>query len=317
MKSYHYFPGCSLEGMAKEFDQTTREIFTTLGASLKEIEDWSCCGATSAHFTDRLLSYALPARNLNITKKCGGNELAVSCAACFARLKVTSYNLQKDAKLRGEVAEVMEVEEKELNSLSDVVPRHILEILTKDFSVEDIKSKVIRDLSGLKIAPYYGCLLVRPPQILEFDDPENPMIMDNIIKTVGASVVDFPFKTECCGASLTLSKADIVANLTKKIITEARDAGADLIVVACPLCQTNLDMRQLDLQSDNLIDFEIPVIYFTQLMGLAFGIDEKKLGFNRNMIAVLPTIKEKLAAAVVTKVATVATAATSTEREGE
>ncbi|MBF0298752.1 MAG: CoB--CoM heterodisulfide reductase iron-sulfur subunit B family protein [Oligoflexia bacterium] len=295
MKSYHYFPGCSLEGMAKEFDQTTKDIFKTLGATLNEIDDWSCCGASSAHFTNRLLSYALPARNLSITKKCGGSDLAISCAACFARLKVTAYNLQKDAALKKEVAEVME--EKNLD-IDGVRPRHILEIITKDFSEDDIKSKVKKTLSALKVAPYYGCLLVRPPQILEFDDVENPMIMDNLLTTIGATVVDFPYKTECCGASLTLSRAEIVADLSKKVLVEARDAGADLIVVACPLCQANLDMRQLDLQSDNLIDFEMPIIYFTQLMGLAFGIDENKLGFNRHMIKVLPALKGKIGVGV-------------------
>lgn len=290
MTAYPYFPGCSLEGTAKEFDQATHAVFTQLGFKLHELHDWTCCGATSAHFKDHLLSVALPIRNINLVKRSGGSQLVASCAACFSRLKTAVHEMDTDAGLRAQVNQVTEEE-----YVGGVSVRHTLEVLLQDAGLEKIKLLVTKPLSGLKVVPYYGCLLVRPPKVLKFDDPENPTSMDQIIQTTGATVAPWPCKTDCCGASLTLSRADLVLELGKKILLEARDASADAIIVACPLCQANLDMRQKDLQSMKAIDFSIPVIYFTQLLGLSFGLSWAELGLGKHLVSAKPILKSVVA----------------------
>ncbi len=279
MKTYTFFPGCSLEGTAKEFATSSHEVFNRLGLKLEELEDWSCCGATAGHCVDKLLSLALPARNLFLAKEKGNDSLATSCAACFSRLKTASHHLKQDPETRKQIETALEK-----SYPGDVAVRHILEILLQDVNASTLKEAIVKPLQGLKLVTYYGCLLVRPPKIMQFDDPENPTSMDKLLEAAGAEILPWGFKTECCGASLTLSRADLVCTLTQRILSEAKSVGADAIAVACPLCQTNLDMRQLDLRSQKLIDFEIPVLYFTQLLGIAMGIPAKKLGLSKHFI---------------------------------
>lgn len=279
-KSYAYYPGCSLEGTAHDFEMSTRQVLKHLGVELKEIEDWSCCGATAAHCTDHLLSIALPARNLIQAQKQGNSSLVVSCAACFSRLKTAAHELAHDSELKADVETV--VEEKYQGGV-DV--QHSLNILLNDIGLDQISKATVKPLSGLKVVTYYGCLLVRPPKVMQFDDVENPTSMDKVLQAAGANVCQWGYKTECCGASLTLSRTDLVHDLVLKILNEARDVGADLIAVACPLCQANLDMRQLDLKTAKKIDYQMPVLYFTQLLGLAFGLSGAQLGISKLMIS--------------------------------
>ena len=286
MKSIPYFPGCSAEGTSKDFEVATQEVFQHLGLALNEVQDWACCGASSAHFVDRLLSVALPARTLNLVKKSGGSEVAVSCAACFSRLKTAAHELEEDEKLREQVSEVLEEPYQ-----GGVAIRHVLDVLLNDIGREQIKKAVVNPLKGLKVVCYYGCLLVRPPKVLKFDDAEDPSSIDTIMALTGATTKSWPCKTDCCGASLTLSRADLVQEVSRKILVEARDVGADLIVVACPLCQANLDMRQQDLRANKRIDFSIPVVFFTQLLGLSLGISPAKLRMKRLMNEIQPKIK--------------------------
>lgn len=287
MKIYGYYPGCSLEGTAKDFEIATKAIFKLAGVELKELEDWSCCGASSCHFVSHLLSIAVPARNLVIAKKSGFNELVVSCAACFSRLKTATHELEEDDKLKAQVDEALEEKYE-----GGVKVRHIIEVLLEDIGIEKLKTLVTKPLKGLKVASYYGCLLVRPPKVMKFDDPDNPQSIDKLVALAGATAVDWPHKTECCGASLTLSESSLTLDPVKRILEEAHASGADMIVVACPLCQANLDMRQMDLKRKKLIDFEIPVIYFSQLLGLSFGLKPSDVALEKVLVSPNKALKK-------------------------
>ena len=287
--SYAYFPGCSQQGMAAEFDRSARSVCDRLGIALSEIPDWVCCGATPAHATSHLLSIALPA--LTLAKVKDANAVATVCAACYSRLRIASHELREDAELRARVKEAAGVE-----CAGEVPVRHLLDILCNDLGVAAIRERVKRPLAGLKVACYYGCLLMRPPKVVAFDDPENPRVMDEVLAAAGAECVEWPYKTECCGASLSLARPDVVCKLANDILREARDAGAHVIAVACPLCHTNLDLRQADVARQYGVRYEMPVLFFTQLLGLALGVPEKGLGLNRLIVSPKPVL-EKLAAA--------------------
>ncbi len=269
MKEYLYYPGCSAKGTAKDFEISTLEVLNHLGITLKEIDDWACCGASSAHFIDHLLSISLCARTLNLAKNLGKDEIITSCAACFSRLKTAAFELERDEKLRKDVSLVLE---KECNF--SVKVRHVLDVFLNDIGIDAIKEKVVKPLKDFSLVTYYGCLLVRPPKVLMFDDPEEPMSMDTILASTGASIEKWPCKVDCCGASLTLSRVDLVMEVTKKILVEAKNVGAKAIAVACPLCHANLKMRQQDLKKKKIIDFKMPIIYFTQILGYSLGLNK-------------------------------------------
>lgn len=255
---YAYYPGCSLKSTAKEFDESARAVCQQLGVELEEIDGWVCCGASSGHSLDRWVSLALPARNMAIAEK-DGLDVAVCCAACFLRLMHTRHEVQADEKVRANVEELIGMPYQAKHRV-----RHMLDIIGNEVGMEALQAKVTRPLSGLKVASYYGCYLVRPPKVTHLDDPENPVLMDNIMKALGAEVVDWPGKVDCCGGSLSLTTRKVVTRLVGDIGESARAAGADVIATACPLCQANLDSRQA---SNGL-----PVLYFTELIGLALGL---------------------------------------------
>ncbi|MFC2069803.1 CoB--CoM heterodisulfide reductase iron-sulfur subunit B family protein [Chloroflexota bacterium] len=262
---YSYYPGCSLEATAKEYDMSMREVAKMLDVELIELKDWNCCGASSGHCTNYELSLALPARNLAIAEK-EGLDLAVACAACFLRFKQTNYDLKKDDDLRQKVEEEIGIPYK-----GNVEVRHLVDIFAREVGLENIKERVKKPLEGLKLAAYYGCYLVRPPEVTQFDDPENPRIMDDLLTALGAETVDWSHKVECCGGNLLLARADVVIKLVGDICRSARDAGASAIVTACPLCQANLDMRQSGADT-------VPILHFSELMGLALGVSGKTTG---------------------------------------
>jgi len=273
--SYAFFPGCSLEGTAWDFLKSTKAVAKKLGVKMPEIEDWICCGSTPAHQSDHLLSLALPAKNLLAA---GGKTVAVCCASCYSRLKTANHEISADQLTRKRVADVIGAD---YDGTTPVA--HFLEILVNDIGLGKIAESVTKPLKGLKVVSYYGCLLSRPPGVVQFDDPENPMLMDRVLKAAGAEVIDWPHKTECCGAGYGITDVGIVKQLSHEILGMAKSAGADAIATACPLCQLNLDLRQDAIERDNETHFDLPVFYFTQLLGLALGIPRKSLGL-RSMI---------------------------------
>jgi len=275
---YAYYPGCSAESTARDMHQSTLAVAESLGIELVEPKGWTCCGATAGHQTDRLLATSLPAANLVKIQNLG-LDCIVNCAACYNRMKVANYEISNNAETRKNVSDAIGQ-----NYDGSVKVRHFIEVLLEESNLNQIKKNIKRKLGGLKVACYYGCLLVRPHEMLNFDDPENPKSLDKIVKAIGGEALDWPYKTECCGGGLSLSRTDIVVKLTDSILEMVKNSGADCITVSCPMCQSNLDLRQQDIKKQTGKDYKIPIVYITQLLGLALGISSKKLGFDKLMV---------------------------------
>ncbi len=286
--NFGYYPGCSLHGTAKEFDLSLKEVLKVLNVNLNEINDWCCCGASSAHAMSYILSVALPARNLLLAKHQGIQNVVAPCAACYNRLKVSQHELKFDEKMRMKVEEVLE--EKITNGVEIL---NLIELFQKIGS-EKIKPAIKNNLEEIKAACYYGCLLVRPHDILKFDDPENPTSMEEIVLTTGAKPVEWNYKVECCGASHSIDHTEIVELLSKKIIDDAIKHDANVIIVACPMCHSNLDMRQKNILKKYPEQKEIPILYLTQLIGLSMGLNYKDLGLHLHYINPVPMLEEKV-----------------------
>jgi heterodisulfide reductase subunit B len=280
-----FYPGCSLEGTARDFYLSTLAVARTLDVELSEIPDWTCCGSSAAHQSNPLLALALPAQNLAAA---AGRTVAVCCAACYSRLKATNHEIARDAAVRRQVAEVTGVD---YDGRTPV--RHLLEILARDVGLRVIARAVKKPLRGLRVACYYGCLLSRPPEVTNFDNAENPTLMDKVMGAAGAESTEWPHKTECCGAGCSITNVAIVHQLTGAILSMARAAGADCIVTACPLCQMNLDLRQADIEAQLREEDRLPVFYFTQLLGLAFGLAPRELGLGSLVVDPLPLLAAK------------------------
>lgn len=272
-----YYPGCSQEGTAKEYDKSLREVLKVLDVDPKEIEDWSCCGATSAHVTSHKLSLALSARNLALAEKQGLKEIFAPCAACYNRLAASKTELQNHPEHKYEIETIIE---EKINNIPEIY--NIVNFFQK-IGKDKISEKKKIDLKNLKAACYYGCLLVRPNGI-NSDDSEQPETMEELVKATGAKTIDWNFKLECCGAAHSIARTDIVLDLSKKIIDDAVKHGANVLIVACPMCHTNLDMRQKNI----IKKFEgfkgIPVLYLSELIGLSLGFDKKELGIDKHFI---------------------------------
>jgi heterodisulfide reductase subunit B len=277
LKKVGYFPGCSLHGTAIEYDESLQELCNAFEIELVEIKDWNCCGATAAHSLNKTLAVALPVRNLALAEAQGLNEILVPCAACFNRLASASIELKHSEALRRQIPDVIE-----LNYSGSVKILSIIDFLSIHITPE-LKSKIENPV-GKTAACYYGCLLTRPKEIIHHENYENPDSMEKLVEMIGCKTLDWPFKTECCGAGLSVSKTDIVAKLSGKIIDDAVSRGAQIIVAACPMCQSNLDMRRKEINRYLGKVTDIPVVYITQLIGMAIGIPEKKLGFSRHTI---------------------------------
>lgn len=284
---YAYYPGCSLHSTAREYDLSVQAVARAAGVELLEIPDWNCCGASSAHVTDPFLGFALPARTLAQGEEMGLDIMA-PCAACYGRLMAAKEEAHRhpDFVRRFEAASG-----RRFSAKRPVL--NVLEFLTAEKVAPAIGAAVKRPLSGLKVASYYGCLLVRPPKVTHFDDAERPVIMDRVLETIGATPVDFPFKTECCGASLGISRVDLVIELAARIVEAAKGAGAEAIAVACPLCQTNLDGRQAAAATKRRETFGLPVYYVTQLVGLALGLRPAALGLGRQTVDTMGLLRQK------------------------
>jgi len=280
-RTYSYYPGCSLHSTGVEFDVSTRLVCQKLGIDLRELEDWICCGASAAHSTDHLMSLALPAHTLKQAEE-KGLPLAVPCAMCFSRLRVTVHEIKNKAT-RDLVSRAIG---KELGE--PVAVESMLQVLAN----ESISIPVVKPLKDLKVACYYGCLLARPPEVVGIDNAENPQIMDKLIERLGAEAVDWGLKTSCCGAGVAFPRFDIVLKLSHRLLSLARKSGADCIAVACPMCHSNLDMYQKDMTA-KFGKTELPVLYFTQLMGLALGFSASELLLDKHITDPLPMLREK------------------------
>jgi heterodisulfide reductase subunit B len=274
---YAYYPGCSLDGTAVDYNESTLAVAEALGVELVEVPNWCCCGSTPAHCTDELLATALPTKNM-IAAKSVADEILVCCSACFSRFKFAQKHLEQKEHIRAKLAEMMSVEE-----IQSMQVRHFIDVLVKDVGLEKIAEAKKRDVD-LKVACYYGCLLTRPPKVTNLDDPEQPHFMDDLLRAAGMETVDGPHKTECCGATFSLTRTEIVLRLVADILEMAKEAEVDCISVACPLCHANLDMRQSDIEKKLCAKYEIPIFYFTQLLGLAFGLERDKLGIGRSIV---------------------------------
>ena len=288
MNKLTYFPGCSAHGTSEEFDHTLKLVMKTLDVQMEEIPDWNCCGATSAHVMTENLALALPMRNLVLAEKLENKTMGIACASCYSRMKGTKKHLDENPELARRINSTV-IDEGEYKGSIDV--KSMLQYCFEEIGLETIKSKVKKSLSGLKVACYYGCLLTRPKDVTQFDSPEYPMSMDLLMEALGAKAMDFDYKTECCGASFSISNTEVVESLSGKILEVAKESGAHLIVVACPLCQSNLDMRQPDIEKHTGKTYDLPVMYFTQLMALAFGFPEKELKFPKHIVPVEAALK--------------------------
>jgi len=286
---YAYFPGCSLHSSAKEYGMSCKAVNTILGIDLIEIPDWNCCGSIDAVYAyNPLLSTALSTRNLSLAETMK-MDIVTLCSACYFTLSRANKMLREDAGLKGKVDKV--INDAGLKYVGEVKVRHYIDVLVNDVGFDMIAEHVKAPLKSLKIAPYYGCLLVRPPKISHFDDPEHPTSMDKLITALGAQNVNYPDKTSCCGASLAVTDESVMMEMTKRLLLTAKNAQADCIVTPCPMCHFNLDAKQKDIESHFDIEINLPILYVTQLIGLAFGIDPKELGLNRNVVSPTKLLK--------------------------
>ncbi len=280
MREVSYYPGCSLHGTAKEYDESIRGLSEILGLQFHELEDWTCCGASSAHCTDEALAIDLAARNLAIAEK-SQRELIVPCVACYSRFKVA----EKEAREHPEALR--------FPYQGNVPIRYSLDFFCDEAILKEVKKKRKTALKGLKVVCYYGCLTVRPPQLTGIQRYEDPVHMDLLMEILGAEPIPWSYKTDCCGASLVMTRTDIVRRLSGKLLAMAREAEADCIVTGCPMCHANLDTRQDELSKEMGEEFQVPILYFSELMGLALGHKDAKKWFGHHITDPLKVLSGK------------------------
>jgi len=278
MMRFSYYPGCSLHSTGKEYGESTEATCQALGIELVEIPDWNCCGASAAHSLNHELAIQLSGRNLLLAQSLG-LDVAVPCSACYHNLKQADEELKADADKRQELEQVVGIQ-----FTGDVHVRHLLDVVYHEVEVDNIRKIVKKPLQGLKVVPYYGCLITRPPHKDSFDSVEQPQSMDRLLEVCGCEVRKWSYKTDCCGGSLSLSKTQIVVDLVTKLINMAKQAGAEYIITACPMCQANLEMRQ---NGANM-----PVLYFTEVLGLALGMKEISKWFDKHLVSTVELLEK-------------------------
>ncbi len=283
-KAIAYYPGCSLHSTAKEFNDSTEAVCKALDMKLIEPKGWVCCGASAAHKSDTEAALRLPMENLSLIEQSGFTEVTMPCAACFNRHKVAQFEIGHDQVRKETIDEEIGYSYQNsvhVSTLSEAILNHV--------GVEEVANRVQKPLEGLRVVSYYGCLLTRPPEATGAEHPENPTDLDALMGALGAEVVDWSYKTCCCGAAHSLTRPDIVVKLSGGLIAHAQEAGADAIVVSCPLCHMNLDTRQSQMDMDD----SMPILYFTQLMALALGLPEKEAVLNKNVTDPRPMLRSK------------------------
>jgi heterodisulfide reductase subunit B len=291
---YSYFPGCSLKGTGRAYEESLLPVMKELGAELEELDDWNCCGATAYMAVDEVKACVMASRNLAIAEKAGHKELLAPCSACYTVLNKTKHYLHESPSVETVIQAALK--QANLTYGGNVPVRHPLDVLVNDIGLDEIKKHVKQPLKGLKVAPYYGCQIVRPYST--FDDQYNPTSMDRLLEAIGCTIVTYPLKTRCCGGSLTGTLPEPGVLCSYILLKEAVKRGANVIATVCPLCQFNLDCYRDKMAAkwgDETIPdpnnpevripvgphLNLPVVYFTQLMGLAFGMSEKELGLHR------------------------------------
>ena len=280
MKYYSYFPGCSAESTAIGLGLSVRAIAEPLDMELIELEGWTCCGSTPYGSLDELEAVVVAARNLALAEKTG-LDLVTPCSSCYVTLNKAAIHLEDHPQLKRQVNEALAVADLEYHGTLRI--RHLVDVLLNDITPEVIASKVQQELNGLKVAPYYGCQLVRPHY--GPDDTESPQSLDLLVESLGAEAVPYPLKTRCCGGALIISEQSLALGLIRKLLDSAVRNGAQCIVTPCPLCQTNLDAYQSKVNSKFKTDYNLPVLFISQLIGLALGIDPISLGLRTNIVS--------------------------------
>jgi heterodisulfide reductase subunit B len=281
--NYLYYPGCSLRSTGKPYDESLRATFTALGVTLEELNDWNCCGATAYISVDEAKAFALSARNLCLAERQAGSawkgpvNLVTPCSACYSLTLKTQHYLVSNPEVRKTIEEALEAIG--LRCEGRVQPRHPLDVLVNDIGLEKVKARVAKPLDGLRVACYYGCAIVRP--YATFDSQWNPTSMDRLVEALGGTPIDWTMKTRCCGGALTGTIREVGLRLNQLLLKEAKRKGADILITTCPLCQFDLECFQDDIKETFKEDISMPVAYFTQLVGLSFGIAEKELGVQR------------------------------------
>ena len=279
-----YYPGCSLKSTATEFDHTFRSVCKALGMELVEPPGWLCCGSTPAHTTDPVLAGYYAIQTLSTVERMGMNQMVAPCLGCYQRFKAADHEMERDPELAAKVAKKVGYEYQ-----GTVKTLHSVDTLLELAGLDGIRAQMKKPLEGLKVASYYGCATTRPPKYTGSASPENPTCMDDIVRALGGEPVEWSYKTDCCGGSLGISQTPLALELSAKIIANARACGADIMITACPLCQVNVESRQMQMG----LEFEMPVLYITQLMTLAFGMEEKKAELNKNMVDPRPILRER------------------------
>lgn len=287
MKSFAYFPGCSLEKMAVSYHLSALETTKKLGVKLQELEDWNCCGATAYSSIDELLSYTLTARNLAIAEKTGLTVVA-PCSACYKNMYFTADHMKHDPDLAEHVN--FALEEDNLHFAGNTTVKHLIDVYVNDIGLEELKSKVTHPLEGVRVAPYYGCQILRPRK--DHEDVENPGFFEDLLSAIGAEPVNYPLKMRCCGGSLIISNRTAALSMVRNLLQSALDAKAVVIATSCPMCQLNLEVYQQQVNLEFGTNFKVPVFYFTQLIGLALGIPKKKLGFGKEFVSLAPELAQ-------------------------
>ena len=283
---YAYFPGCSQESTAEEYNRSLQAVAGRLEAmDLVELADWNCCGATPAATVNSLLPHALAARNLAIAEEMG-MEMVAPCAACYKNMNKASHSLNDDPDLRMRINSTLDGHQ--VGRAPRV--RHPLDVLVNDVGVDNVP--VTKPLRGLKVASYYGCLITRPEG--GFDDPERPQSMDRLMEALGAEAVDWPYKTRCCGGAIYMASEDISFTLSADILAHAKAAGANAVAVGCPFCQLLLDLYQDKLEAIRGTSFDLPILFFSQLMGLAMDLDRAELGLEKLIVSPFNLLAETM-----------------------
>jgi len=287
---YAYYPGCSLESSSAAYDVSVRAVADLLEIELEELDDWNCCGATEYFSQDELTACAVVARNLAIVDP-GLDQLVAPCAACYLNLKKTNHLMSQNAAMSAKINEALAAGGLSYQA-GRVRVRHMLDVIHTDVGEAAIREKVVRPLTGLRVAPYYGCQVVRP--LNGFDDTEHPVKLDELFTWLGADVVDYPLKTHCCGGHMTQISEPQAFELIRRLLQSAVDYDADMILCMCPMCQLNLDAYQGQVAGHFKTSFKMPIVFFTQMLGIAFGIEPKKLGFGKEIVPAGPVIRDKL-----------------------
>lgn len=270
---FSYYPGCSLKGSAQELDDSFCSVSEKLGVVLREIPDWACCGASSAHMVDHYLEAALPAGDLMKAERMG-HDVVAPCPGCHVRMKAASQRIAKEPELARQFPF-----KGSIKVLSGSEMFHSAEVMSK------LKERKVRSLEGLKVVPYYGCLAVRPVEVVEPNDPENPTEMDDVLELLGAEVLSWPYKTDCCGGSLALTRTDLVVKLSRKLLDMAKAVGADALVTMCPMCQANLDTRQVDISKAAGRVYHMPILYLSEVIGLALKDPKAASWFDKHIVS--------------------------------